>query len=118
MLRHTGTGFQDRMLRYRYREGTPSEQFVAVLFQKALPAIVSRNRTQLAAWWLRPPIGHLQEKQIGELLDIVIIAHTVIAKNVTVIPTLLSNRRRCHPITVPGTLKKMLFFLGLTLEGI
>ena len=45
---------------------------------------------------MRALVGHLEEQQIGELLDIVAIAHAVVAKDVAVVPELLDQDNRIH----------------------
>ena len=38
-------------------------------------------------------VGHLEEQQIRQLLDVVAIAHPVVAEDVAIIPELLNNLR-------------------------
>ena len=39
---------------------------------------------------------HLEEEQIGELLDVIAVAHPVIAEDVTVVPEFLDDVLRIH----------------------
>ena len=36
-------------------------------------------------------VGHLEEQQIGELLDVVAVRHAVVAQNVAVVPEFLDD---------------------------
>ena len=36
-------------------------------------------------------VGHLEEKKVGELLDVVAVAHAVVAEDVAVVPKLLDE---------------------------
>ena len=42
----------------------------------------------------RLPVGHLEEEQVRQLLDVVAIAHPVVAEDVVVVPELLDDSRR------------------------
>ena len=44
-------------------------------------------------------VGHLQEQQIGELLDVVAVAHAVVAQDVAVVPEFLDDGRSIHLCT-------------------
>ena len=41
-------------------------------------------------------IGHLEEQQIRQLLDVVAVAHPVVAQDIAVIPEFLDDRGRAH----------------------
>ena len=40
---------------------------------------------------LRPLVGHLEEEQVGELLDVVAVGQAVVAQDVAVVPELLDD---------------------------
>ena len=72
------------------------EQLVAVFLHQAGPVIASEHRAGLAIGWPAALISHLQKQQIGELLDIVAVAHAVVAQDVAVIPEFLDDGGRIH----------------------
>ena len=45
---------------------------------------------------LRPLVGHLEKQQVRQLLDIVAVAHAVVAEDVAVVPELLNDSRWAH----------------------
>jgi len=53
------------------------EQFIAVFLDEARPTILLRHPTLLVIWRLGSLVGHLEEQQIGELLDVVALRHAV-----------------------------------------
>jgi hypothetical protein len=55
------------------------EQVIAVVGEQREPGIRRRNEALLVVRRLRALVGHLEEKQIGKLLDVVAIARPVIA---------------------------------------
>ena len=44
----------------------------------------------------QPFARHLEEEQIRQLLDVVAVAHPIVAEDVAVVPELLNDRRRTH----------------------
>ena len=54
------------------------------------------DQTRLAVRRARTLIGHLEEQQIGELFDVVAIAHALVAQDVAVVPELLDEGGSVH----------------------
>src|SRR5207302_359200 len=67
-------------------------QVVPVQTLKARPIQATRDESRPIVRGFHLLIGHLQEKQEGQLLDVVPVREAVIAENVAVIPELLNNR--------------------------
>jgi len=66
-------------------------QRLAVALEKALPAEVLRDGALLAV--VGDLLGgHLEEEQVGELLDVVAVGHAVVAQDVAVVPDALDDR--------------------------
>jgi hypothetical protein len=59
--------------------------------RQAGPVIASKHRAGPVVGWPAALVGHLQEQQIGELLDVVAIAHAVVAQDVAVVPEFLND---------------------------
>ena len=66
-------------------------EFIAFQHQQIRPAITLRNQRRLIERWLRLFVGHLQEQQKRQLLNVVAIRQPVIAKDVAVVPELLNK---------------------------
>jgi hypothetical protein len=67
------------------------EQLVAVLLHQAGTVIAGEHRALLAIGRSAALVGHFQEQQIGELLDVVAVAHAVVAQDVAVVPEFLDE---------------------------
>ena len=67
------------------------EQFIAVFLDQSRLAVLRRNRACFVIRRLRPLIRHLEKQQIGQLLDIIAVAHPVVSQNVTVVPKFLDD---------------------------
>jgi hypothetical protein len=78
------------------------EEFVPVFFQEAGPTVFDGYPTGLRIGRLRPLISHFQKEQIRQLLDVVAIAHSVVAEDVTIIPKFLNDRSRTHKKMAPN----------------
>ena len=61
------------------------------LSQQRRPVKAPGNLAGLVPGRLAALIGHLEEQQVGELLDLVAIAHAVVAQHVAVVPELLDD---------------------------
>src|SRR5208337_4184749 len=57
--------------------------------QQARPVVAGRNRALLVVRRFRMLVGHLEEEEEGELLDVVAVAHSVIAEDVAEVPEFL-----------------------------
>ena len=89
------------------------EQFIAVFLDQRRPTVLRRNRAWFVIRRLRPLIRHFEKQQIRQLLDVIAIAHPVVAQDVTVVPEFLDDCRGCHTallISVGG----IIFMLQLT----
>ncbi|MGC3976092.1 MAG: hypothetical protein QM771_17155 [Nitrospira sp.] len=67
------------------------EQPIAFLLEEAGPTILLRNRARMVIWGLRALVRHLEEQQIRQLLDVITVAHPVVAEDVAVVPEFLNN---------------------------
>ena len=67
------------------------EQLVAIFLDEARPIIFFRHRALLVVRRLGALVGHLEEQQIGELLDVVAIRHAVVTQDVAVVPEFLDD---------------------------
>lgn len=67
------------------------EQLVAVFLDEARPTVLLRHRALLVVRRPGALVGHLEEQQIGELLDVVAIRHAVVTQDVTVVPEFLDD---------------------------
>ncbi len=67
------------------------EEVVAVLFEEAGPTVLVGYAAGLRVGRIRPLVGHFQEEQIGQLFDVVAIAHPVVAQDVAVVPKFLDD---------------------------
>jgi len=76
------------------------EQLVAVLRRQRRPGEIYRNRIRLLIRRARALVRHLEKQQVGELLDVVAIAHPVVAQDVAVVPELLDDGRGVHGCSV------------------
>jgi hypothetical protein len=77
---------------------------VAVTVQQRLP--VEAVRDHLTETGLQPLVGHLQEQQVRELLDVVDRGHPVVTQDVAVVEQLLHElirRRSSHQAPIPRT---------------
>ena len=50
----------------------------------------------LVVWRLGALVGHLEEQQIGQLLDVVAVAHPVVAEDIAVVPEFLDDLITTH----------------------
>ena len=62
------------------------EQLVTVFLDETRPTALLCHRALLLVWRLGALVSHLEEKQIGELFDVVAIRHAVVAQDVAVVP--------------------------------
>ena len=58
---------------------------------QAFPVVTRQRRARLVVGRLAALVGHLQEQQIDELLDVVTVAHAVVAQDVAVAPGFLDD---------------------------
>ena len=65
-------------------------QVVAVALQQARPVAVLRDGRQLRPRRLRLLVRHLQEEQVGQLLDVVAVGEAIVPQDVAVVPELLT----------------------------
>ena len=66
--------------------------------EQARPVVPGRNRALPVIRRPRPLVGHLEEQQIRQLLDVIAVAHPVVKQDVAVVPELLGNRGCVHPV--------------------
>jgi hypothetical protein len=66
------------------------------LLDEARPTVLLRHRALLVVRRLGALVGHLEEQQIGQLLDVVAIRHAVVTQDVAVIPEFLDDARCVH----------------------
>ena len=71
-------------------------EVVAVLLEEAGPTVLVGNLAGLVVRSLRALVGHLEKQQIRQLLDVVAIAHPVVAEDVAVVPEFLNDGRGTH----------------------
>ncbi len=64
------------------------EQRIAVLGQQCGPGVGGGDEAGLAVRRAAALVRHLDEQQVGELLDVVAIAHAVVAQDAAAIPEL------------------------------
>ena len=74
------------------------EELIAILGQQRGPGIGAGDDAGLAVRRLRALVGHFQEQQVSELLDIVAVAHAVIAQDVAVVPEFLDQGGGVHGV--------------------
>ena len=74
------------------------EQLVAVPLHQAGPVIAGEYRAGLVVGRPAALVGHLQEQQIGELLDVVAVAHAVVTQDVAVVPEFLDDVCAAHRV--------------------
>ena len=72
------------------------EQLVAVFLDEARPTVLLRHGALLVVRRLGALVGHLEEQQIGELLDVVAVGHAVVAQDVAVVPEFLDDGGCIH----------------------
>ena len=70
-------------------EGNP------LVFKEARPIVLFRDNRRLIQRRLRALVRHLEEKQVGELLDVASVKKTVIAQDVALVPQLLNDGGGC-----------------------
>ena len=68
------------------------EQIVTVPLKQTRPTVLVGNLARLVVRRLRPLVCHFEEEQVRQLLDVVTVAHSVIAEDVAVVPELLDDR--------------------------
>ena len=66
------------------------EQRIAILGQQRGPGVDGGDGAGLVVGRAAALVRHLEEQQVGELLDVVAIAHAVVAQDVAVVPELLN----------------------------
>ena len=72
---------------------------VAVEGDEAGPVVPGGNEGGLVVGRLRPLVGHLEEEQVGQLLDVIAVGEAVVTEEVAVVPELLDKLLRvvnCH----------------------
>src|SRR6266536_6141858 len=84
---------------------------ITIPAHQALPAVSLGNARRLVIGRLRALIGHFEEEQVGELLDIVAVGHTIVTQEVTVVPEALDDRLCCC-----GHVKYPLYYLSLSCQ--
>jgi hypothetical protein len=67
------------------------EQRIAVKREEPGPSVIGGHQARLAVRRPGSLVGHLEEQQVGELLDVVAIRHAIITKHIAVIPKLLNQ---------------------------
>ena len=72
------------------------EQRIAVEQAKRRPRVGRGDGARLVVRRAAALVGHLEEQQVGELLDVVAIAHPVVAQDVAVVPELLDEGGGVH----------------------
>jgi hypothetical protein len=72
------------------------EQIVAVALEQREPGVGLGDEARLLVRRARTLVGHLEEQQIGELLDVIAVAHAVVAQDVAVIPEFLDDGGGVH----------------------
>ncbi|VVB62827.1 Uncharacterised protein [uncultured archaeon] len=66
-------------------------QLCSFFREEALPVQAPGYGGWLANWWLGLLIGHLQEEEVGELLQVVAVAHAVVSEDMAVVPDPLDD---------------------------
>jgi hypothetical protein len=66
-------------------------KIVAVARQEARPIPALRHRGWFVVWWPALLVGHLEEEQKRELLDVVAVGETVIPQDVAIVPKFLDE---------------------------
>ena len=69
-------------------------QLVAVAVEQDCPVETVGNDGGSVERRLRLLVGHLQEQQVGQLLDVVAVREAVVAEDVAVVPELRDERAR------------------------
>ena len=69
-------------------------QLSAVALQQTLPIEIFRNRRRLIEWCSALLVRHLEEKQEGQLLDVIPVRQPVVPQDVAVIPEFLNELMR------------------------
>src|SRR6266487_1127973 len=79
---------------------------ITITAHQALPAVSLRNARKLVIGRLRTLIGHLEEEQIGKLLNIVAVGHAIVSQEVAVVPEALDDCLCCcgHVKYIPSYL--------------
>jgi len=72
------------------------EEVVAVLLEQAGPTVLVGNLAGLVVWCFRALVRHLEKQQVRQLLNVVTVAHPVVAENVAVVPEFLDDGRGTH----------------------
>lgn len=72
------------------------EKLVAVALDEALPIVSFGDRALLVVGCSGALVRHLQEKQIGELLDVVAVRHAVVPEHVAIVSELLDDGGCVH----------------------
>ena len=72
------------------------EKLVTVALDETLPGVLVMDDAFLLVRLLGALVRHLEEEQIGELLDVIAVAHAVVAKDVAVVPEFLDDGGGIH----------------------
>jgi len=83
-----------------YSQSAISRQVGAIEARQALPVEVFGNEDLSPRNQLLALVGHLQKKQVGKLLDVILVREAVISQNIAVVPQFLNDRIRRHGL--PG----------------
>ena len=77
-------------------------QLVAVLAHEALPAVALWDGALLVEQGASF-VGHLEKQEVGDLLDVIPVAHPVVSQDVGVVPDLIDygGGRGCHQNNSP-----------------
>jgi len=73
---------------------------VALPGQERGPVVAGRDHRRLRPGRLRALVRHLEEEQVGELLDVVAIRQAVVAQDVAVVPELLDDLLGAHSVSL------------------
>ena len=74
------------------------EKLVAVLLHQRRPGVGGRDGARLVIGRLGALVGHLEEEEIGELFDVVAVAHAVVAQDVAEVPEFADNCGGGHDV--------------------
>ena len=72
------------------------KQIIAIFGQQRWPGVRTGDQARLVVRRLCAFVGHLEKQQIGELLDVIAIAHAVIAQSIAIVPEFLNQRGSVH----------------------
>jgi hypothetical protein len=66
-------------------------QRIAVLAGRTRPVEPGRDGGGVVVWRLGALVGHLEEEEVGQLLDVVAVGEAVVAQDVAVVPEFLDD---------------------------